>query len=136
ALEDEALVFRVGVEARLRCDRLGIRVGMPAGNPAGDLLEQVGIRLARLVGIDLPARVVNARLEPVARVVQRILDVSTGLRVELADGGQRGAFAPEVGERLAGRPDRHGGEKPPYPSARGYHDHLGVQGVEGSRASL
>src|SRR5207244_5327627 len=68
ALEDEALVVRVGVEAGLGLDRLGIGIGMRAGNPLGDSLEQLGIGLPRLVGIDLPTRVVNAGLEPVPRV--------------------------------------------------------------------
>ena len=103
---------------------------MRAGDPLGDSLEQLGIGLPRLVGIDLPTRVVNAGLEPVPRVVKRVVHVPARVRIELTDGSQRSAVAPEVRKRLTRRPDRDVADEFPHPRACGHDDRLGVQLVE------
>src|SRR5207245_11147493 len=130
ALEDDAVVGGVGVETRLRRDRVGIDVGVHAGYPVRDSRDQLRIGLARLIGIDLLSGMVNARLEAVPRVVERVLRVPARLWVELADGGRRRALATEVGEGLAGRANGDIGNESLHPRSGRDHDDLGVEVVD------
>src|SRR5436853_7912067 len=61
-LEDEALVGRARVEARLGLDRAGIDVGEAPAHPRCDALDDRGIGLCVAVGVSLRARVMRAGL--------------------------------------------------------------------------
>jgi hypothetical protein len=70
SLEDEVLVGRGRVEARLRLHGLGVDLGEALAHPGGDALDDRGIGRRLGVGIRLGAGVVRSRFEPVHRVVQ------------------------------------------------------------------
>ena len=82
SLEYEAFVVRVRIETGLHLRGLRVDVGVHMRDPACDSRDELGIGLARLVGVDLPARVVDAGLEAISRVVEGVLRVAARLRVE------------------------------------------------------
>src|SRR5690349_10764204 len=65
ALEDERLVGRRGVDARLGADWVGVGEPVGVARPGRDPVDEVRIGLTRAVRVGLDTGVVRADLEPV-----------------------------------------------------------------------
>ena len=138
-LEDEALVGRGRVHARLGSRRLGL--GQPVGvvRPGGDALDQLRVRLARHVRVGLLPGVVRADLQPVDRVVERVHVVRVAVGLERDDRRNRPAAGvrAEVAERLACGLDRQRlVEQLVDPGAGRHDDHVCVELVRADPLAL
>src|SRR5947207_3633759 len=68
-IEDKALVFGVRVQTRLGADRCRVDVAVSQSDPVGDAFEELRVRLAGLVRVDLDSGVVDTGLQSVLRIM-------------------------------------------------------------------
>jgi len=110
--------------------RLRIGVGIGAGDPFGDALDQLRIGIARLVGIHRRPSVMRAGLETVQGVVERVHGVAARLGIQLHHRWEWVAPTPKVRDRLPRRAYRQVRKEPRDPWPGRHDDRLRVDVVK------